>query len=533
MAGNRSGASSDLAGSGSAPASAVSLLRFGLGAVLALTARFVSFGIEVRYLPALDYSTVAALVAGLVFGRQGVVGAVGASLVAMVLRNGELPDPRFPLADLLVGLIAFELYRRLPRVGRAFPNLRSWGALLLSAVVGGLASASLVAWAMGPRDLGAAIGAWWATVITSTILLAPPAILGLLAIPTVSRARAPIPAEVDAGQLRWLRRGEGHPGVRYYVAAVGPWVLAVAVCAAMVDPGRLSAGTYWISLIYAIPVLWAANEYGLRGGLLVASMVGLSLLVRRPFEADHVAASHEAWMSLQAGALIFAVIAALWGGARESEVRLRSQLAEVNRRLRRELKRTIQALQSAIAAKDAYTEGHLRRVSTYALEVGRSLGVSGRDLELLELASLLHVVGKIGIPERILMKPGVLDGDEVRRMQDHPEIGARILEDVDGLAEAAPLVRYHQERWDGARGGEYPGYPHGLVGEAIPLGARIIAVVDAYDAMTSDRPYRPAKPSSAAIAELRRESGHQFDPAVVEVFVGVLEQRPWRDDSRM
>jgi len=345
--------------------------------------------------------------------------------------------------------------------------------------------------------------------------------------------RAPIPGEVDAGYLRWLRRGEGRPGVRYYLAAVGPWVLAVAVCVAMGDPIRLSAGTYWISLIYAIPVLWAANEYGLRGGLLVASMVGLSLLVRRPFEAEQVAASHEAWMSLQAGALIFAVIGALWGGARESEVRLRSQLAEVNRRLRRELKRTIQALQSAIAAKDAYTEGHLRRVSTYALEVGRRLGLSGRELELLELASLLHDVGKIGIPERILMKPGVLDGDEVRRMQDHPEIGARILEDVDGLAEAAPLVRYHQERWDGARSGEYPGYPHGLAGEGIPLGARIIAVVDAYDAMTSDRPYRPAKPSSAAIAELRRESGHQFDPTVVEAFLGVLDQRPWRDDSRM
>jgi HD-GYP domain-containing protein (c-di-GMP phosphodiesterase class II) len=146
---------------------------------------------------------------------------------------------------------------------------------------------------------------------------------------------------------------------------------------------------------------------------------------------------------------------------------------------------------------------------------------------------LLHDVGKIGIPETILHKPGGLDPEEFQRMRDHPEIGARILEDVEGLAEVAPLVRYHQERWDGVIGGDFPGYPHGLAGEEIPLGARIIAVVDAYDAMTSDRPYRAAKPACDAIEELRRERGHQFDPAVVDAFLTLLGERPWRDDSRM
>ncbi|MEZ5313972.1 MAG: HD domain-containing protein [Thermoanaerobaculia bacterium] len=151
----------------------------------------------------------------------------------------------------------------------------------------------------------------------------------------------------------------------------------------------------------------------------------------------------------------------------------------------------LSALRSAMEAKDQYTEGHLRRVCDFAVAVGRRMNLSEHDLERLEIASLLHDVGKIGIADSILRKPGPLDSRERQLMQRHPEIGAaRILENVKGLEDAATMVRHHQERFDGRLEGDFPGYPLGLSGDRIPLGARIIAVVDAFDAMTSDRPYR-------------------------------------------
>jgi HD-GYP domain-containing protein (c-di-GMP phosphodiesterase class II) len=113
-------------------------------------------------------------------------------------------------------------------------------------------------------------------------------------------------------------------------------------------------------------------------------------------------------------------------------------------------------------------------------------------------------------------------------VERHPEIGARILENVEGLEGAAPLVRHHQERYDGRSDGEFPGYPRGIAGEAIPLGARIIAVVDAFDAMTTDRAYRRARPAARAADVLRDERGRQFDPRVVDVFLELLEERPWQ-----
>lgn len=541
LEGSSSGSSKPRTAGARSVAATEGVLRFGFGVALLLAAYAVTYGIDVRLLPALDYTAVAALAAGLLYGWPGIAGAVVAGLVAMAIHYGSVPDPRFMIAHAVLGLAAFEVFRRLRGVGRGLPNLRSWVVLLLVVLVFGLPSAFLMASAMGgvvsaaggAGHWAAVVGVWWATTITSVMLLVPPLVLALLAMPWTAAARARIPGEVQAGPLCWLRSCEGHTDLRHWLAAAGPWVLALALWAALSGWASSPSAGQWIALVYAIPILWAATEYGLRGGVLAASLVGCFQLMQQPFEPAHIPQTHEAWLSLQAGALLFCALGALWGGARQREAALSTQLAESNTRLRHELKRTIQALQSAIAAKDAYTEGHLRRVSIYATEVGRSLGVSGSELEQLELASLLHDVGKIGIPEGILHKPGGLDAEELRKMHDHPEIGARILEDVEGLAEVAPLVRYHQERWDGDSEGAFPGYPHGLVGEEIPLGARIIAVVDAYDAMTSDRPYRAAKPAREAIAELRRERGRQFDPEVVDAFLTLLEERPWRDDSRM
>jgi len=135
-----------------------------------------------------------------------------------------------------------------------------------------------------------------------------------------------------------------------------------------------------------------------------------------------------------------------------------------------------------------------------------------------------HIVGKVPVPDRILQKPGPLTPSEKREMERHVEIGLRIVRDVEWLREIEPLIRYHQERWDGATTGvAFPGY-FGLAGEDIPLGARVLAVVDAFDAITHDRPYRRGRPMRAAIDELEREAGKQFDPRVVEALVSIVRR---------
>jgi HD-GYP domain-containing protein (c-di-GMP phosphodiesterase class II) len=236
---------------------------------------------------------------------------------------------------------------------------------------------------------------------------------------------------------------------------------------------------------------------------------------------------NEVWAG-RADLLILSIAGALVGWSRDREVRLREELIESNRLLRRDLVRISDALMQAVEAKDAYTGGHLRRVSEYAVAVGEKLGLRGRDLETLHYASLLHDVGKLGVPESVLGKEGPLDATETELMRRHPEIGARMLERLELLSGAAPLVLHHQERYDGNLDGQHPGYPRGLAGEAIPLGARIIAVVDAFDAMTTTRPYRPALPPDEAATVIRKEKGRQFDPRVVDAFLDSLAERPWR-----
>ncbi len=176
----------------------------------------------------------------------------------------------------------------------------------------------------------------------------------------------------------------------------------------------------------------------------------------------------------------------------------------------------------SLHALDPSSTDHLWRVAHQAALVGETMGFAGDDVRVLWLAGLLHDIGKLGVPEEVLLKEGDLDPDEQEILRRHPEIGAAILEDLDGLEQAACLVLHHQERYDGRRDGRFPGYPSGLSGEEIPLGARILAVVDAFDAMVSDRPYRRGLPANQAMAELRREAGRQFDPWVVQSFLGVL-----------
>ncbi len=174
---------------------------------------------------------------------------------------------------------------------------------------------------------------------------------------------------------------------------------------------------------------------------------------------------------------------------------------------------TIQALAATLDAKDRYTHGHSDRVAQYSKIIAEQLGLSKTDLEAINTAAYLHDIGKIGISENILVKPSKLTPNEMKLMRTHPEISDKILQSVTFLDDVLPVVRHHHERYDGK------GYPDGLSKDEIPLGARILSVADAYDAMVSNRPYRKALEKETAILELKNNSGTQFDPLIVEAFL--------------
>ena len=188
------------------------------------------------------------------------------------------------------------------------------------------------------------------------------------------------------------------------------------------------------------------------------------------------------------------------------------------RELRETYTATVRALAGAVEARDAYTAHHAERVAAYAVEIAAVIGLTVDGNPQLEYGFLLHDIGKVGVPDAILFKPGSLDGDEREQMQQHPLIGEEIIRDIEFLAPARPVVRHHHERWDGT------GYPDGLGGEEIPLAARVFALADALDAITSNRPYRAATGLADARARLRGAGG-QFDPAVVEAFESVSDER--------
>ena len=167
-------------------------------------------------------------------------------------------------------------------------------------------------------------------------------------------------------------------------------------------------------------------------------------------------------------------------------------------------------LANAIERRDSYTHAHMRRLNEYARLLANELDWDQEQLEDLEFGAILHDIGKIYVPEAVLQKEGKLSDEEMDDMRKHPEVGAHMIKDIPYLASAAPMVLYHHERWDGN------GYPEGLSGEEIPMGARVLSVADAFDAMTSNRPYRDALSSEVAYQEILNCSGTQFDPQVVE-----------------
>lgn len=191
---------------------------------------------------------------------------------------------------------------------------------------------------------------------------------------------------------------------------------------------------------------------------------------------------------------------------------------------------TIEAICEALDEKDEYTNGHSNRVTLYSLLIGKELGLTKLHLERLRLAGLLHDIGKIGIPESILNKPGKLTDDEFATIKMHPDKGAKIIKDIKQLSDVIEWVRLHHERYDGR------GYPKRLSGEAIPLEAAILAVADTYDAMTSDRSYRKGLPHQVAVEEIKKCKGSQFNPEVADAFLRiekiVEEHLKYKDNGR-
>ena len=196
---------------------------------------------------------------------------------------------------------------------------------------------------------------------------------------------------------------------------------------------------------------------------------------------------------------------------------INEELKDKNDELEKAYLDTIGILRQTVEAKDPYTRGHSDRVSEYSVLIGTKMGLDENTIHTLKIGGLFHDIGKIGIPDSILLKESKLDNEEYSQIKNHPSIGAHILGDVDMFKDIMPMVLHHHERYDGR------GYPSQLEGENIPLIARIAAIADTFDAMTSKRSYRDALPLDVVIAEIEKCSGTQFDPKIAPIFVDILK----------
>lgn len=479
--------------------------------------------------------------ASVLFGWVGLAVATVAQLVVTAAKHGigDLYTWASTAAYALSGAIAFLTFLRVPGLRRDFDGARTFGWFTVAAFVGGILSPVVVSTTARHAMFWHQVATWSRTTIISLWVFAPPLIIAgrrwlrwaLAPLPGEPQARAPrriaLVRSALAGEAPQIVGVEAHELGATRVVVLGLLAVAAITVGKVIFAGGYSAAGAWWNFPYLLVLWWVAWRLRISGALVISAAVAAGTLLAA---TEYRTLPHSSAETLA----IFAQILAIWlvgvflGYGSEREGRLLEGLADLTGRLARDLQRVVHALAEAVEAKDEYTRGHLQRVQQFALDVGRRLGLEPPELEVLRIASTLHDIGKIAIPETILNKPAGLDAEEREVIERHAEIGARMLERIDGLREAAPLVLHHQERWDGRRDVPFPGYPAGLGGEAIPLGARIIAVVDCFDAMTTDRPYRPALEPNEARERLRNERGRQFDPQVVDTFLEILESHPWR-----
>jgi len=286
-------------------------------------------------------------------------------------------------------------------------------------------------------------------------------------------------------------------------------------------------------LLYGLPVFYVVVVFTIKEGLALSLFaLVLQLIARWSHFAPEVSEGHYSGFLLKGilGVGLYLISCNILANLVKKETVITEQYKNLAKELAHtteELKvantnvkdlylSTIQALAAAIEAKDPYTSGHSERVTKYALAISIELGLAEEDVQQIMYASILHDIGKIGVSEDILGKKGKLEPEEFKKIQQHTTIGANIISSISMLESIIPIIVHHHEAFDGK------GYPFNKEDEEIPLGARIIAVADAYDAMTSDRPYRKAMSKEEAIKEVRRCSGTQFDPEIVNAFVKTL-----------
>ncbi|MBN1423701.1 HD-GYP domain-containing protein [Candidatus Fermentibacteria bacterium] len=363
---------------------------------------------------------------------------------------------------------------------------------------------------MTTSQIALAFGSWFLGDLITVVVLGLP----LLVVLTPSLFMRPADIELFRS---WTRR-------RGMLMLTG--LLAIVIAVAMESLYRSwSVNLHWIAAFFVGPVLLSAAMGGIGGAFVANGAVGLVYLVQilrlaKPSPEDGMfTAVFSSYLNLG----LFTVIA-ITTGFYAGRIRILVDGLHAHEKLLQEsFEDVVTALAAAIEAKDKGTEGHVQRVAQTTVAIGKRLGIEGRRLILLRYAAILHDVGKIGIPEHVLNKRTLLTDMERSVVKRHVSVGVEILNGVRLLSPAIPFIRYHQERWDGDTKARYPGY-FGLKGEEIPHEARIIAVVDAYDAMTNDRPYRTAMSSEEALEELQRESGTQFDPDVVQALIDVLQE---------
>lgn len=468
--------------------------------------------------------------ATMLFGPAAAAG-VGLGTFLTPWTSHRAAELLFTSVNVLESLLPWLLFRALRRRGlfrRADLGLRTARSRVTFFAAGVAANTGLAALAgnavaatLGSASSGFLRGSvyWWAGDAGAVLMLGWPLLeLVLLGRRQARFARARRRHAALAASAR-TRTSAAVPAPRLLVAVVLAWSVAVVVVLAS-GVAVPAAG-----VMFSFPVMVAAWAFGFRGGLLAGAALGWVTIA---WALTSAGGNPDAVIAASLGAIDRAMLGLLTGGLFEANRQLIRRLKGSYAALRGDLAYMAGVLTAAVESRDPYTEGHMQRVSIYSVRIARRLALAEEEIEEVRLSALLHDIGKLGVPDSILFKPEPLHGEDLEKMRAHAAIGARIAGKAGILRSAVPVILAHQERFDGETTGPFPGYPQGLKGDAIPLASRIIAVADAYDTMTTNRPYRRALGRERALAVLAEERGRQFDPVVVDAFLADLEDRRHR-----